>query len=113
VQPGQGPPADLLSLDGGRLEVDLARHEVRVDTTPVVLTASEFRLLGTLCRQPGRVFSRFELMEAMHGQDVEGFERTVDAHVKNLRRKLDEGAPDAGRYVATVYGVGYRLSEGR
>jgi len=113
VQPGQGPPADLLSLDGGRLEVDLARHEVQVGAAPVPLTASEFRLLATLCRQPGRVFTRFELMEAMHGQDVEGFERTVDVHVKNLRRKLDEAAPDAGRYVATVYGVGYRLSEGR
>jgi DNA-binding response OmpR family regulator len=113
VHPGQGPAADLLSLDGGGLEVDLARYEVRIEALPVVLTASEFRLLATLCRQPGRVFSRFELLEAMHGQDVEGFERTVDAHVKNLRRKLDDVSPGAGGYVATVYGVGYRLSEGR
>lgn len=113
VQPGQGPPADLLSLDDGRFQVDLARHEARVDETLVSLTASEFRLLATLCRQPGRVYTRFELMEAMHGQDMEGFERTVDAHVKNLRRKLDEAAPGAGLYVATVYGVGYRLNESR
>lgn len=112
VQPDQGPAADLLLLDGGRLEVDFAAHVARVDDRPVVLTASEFRLLSTLCGRPGRVFSRAELLEAMQGHDVDGFERTVDVHIKNLRRKLDDAAPRASRYVVTVYGVGYRLAEG-
>ncbi len=112
VQPDQGPAADVLLLDGGRLEVDFAAHVARVEDRPVLLTASEFRLLAALCRRPGRVFSRAELLEAMQSHDVDGFERTVDVHIKNLRRKLDEAAPRSSRYVVTVYGVGYRLTEG-
>ena len=111
VQPDEGPAADVLVLDAGRLEVDLAGHSARVEDRPAFLTASEFRLLATLCRRPGRVFSRVELLEAMQGQEVDGFERTVDAHIKNLRRKLEDAAPRAARYVDTVYGVGYRLAE--
>jgi DNA-binding response OmpR family regulator len=106
------PPADLLVIDGGRLEVDLAAHEARIDGEVLPLTASEFRLLATLGRQPRRVFSRFELLQALQGADVEGFERTVDVHVMRLRRKMDEAAAGTGAYVATVYGVGYRLDEG-
>ena len=105
------PPADLLVIDGGRLEVDLAAHEARIDGEVLPLTASEFRLLATLGRQPRRVFSRFELLQALQGADVEGFERTVDVHVMRLRRKMDEAAAGTGAYVATVYGVGYRLDE--
>lgn len=111
VQTDQRPSADVLLLDGGRLEVDLAAHVVRIEDRPALLTVSEFRLLETLCRRPGRVFSRAELREGMQGQDIDGFERTIDAHVKNLRRKLEAAAPNSARYVATVYGVGYRLIE--
>jgi DNA-binding response OmpR family regulator len=105
-------PADLLVLDGGRLEVDLAAHEARIEGAVLPLTASEFRLLATLGRQPRRAFSRFELLQALQGADVEGFERTVDVHVMRLRKKMDDAAAGSGAYVATEYGVGYRLDEG-
>jgi DNA-binding response OmpR family regulator len=107
----QGLVADLLVLDRGRLEIDLAAHRARVEEAPLTLTSSEFRLLVALARQPGRVWSRFDLLEALQGPDVAGFERTIDAHVKNLRRKLEAASPGAASYVETVYGVGYRLAE--
>jgi DNA-binding response OmpR family regulator len=102
---------DLLVVDGGRLEVDLAAHEARLAGRAMPLTATEFRLLATLARQPRRVFSRFELLQALQGPDVDGFERTVDVHVMRLRRKMDDTLTGASDYVATVYGVGYRLDE--
>lgn len=104
------PAADLLLLDGGRLEIDLAAHEARIGGTPVALTATEFRLLAGLACQPRRAFSRFELLQLLQGEDVEGFERTVDVHVMRLRKKLADVAPDT-EYVTTVYGVGYRFDE--
>jgi two-component system OmpR family response regulator len=106
------PPADLLVIDGGRLEVDVAAHEARLDGAPLRLTATEFRLLETLCRHPRRAFSRLELLEALQGPEIEGFERTVDVHVMRLRKKL-EAADPAATYITTVYGVGYRLDETR
>ncbi len=105
------PPMDLLVIDGGRLELDLAAHEARLAGTTVPLTATEFRLLATLARQPRRVFSRFELLQTLQGPDVDGFERTIDVHVMRMRKKLDEAVPGAAEYVTTVYGVGYRLDE--
>jgi DNA-binding response OmpR family regulator len=105
------PPADLLVLDDGRLEIDLAAYEARLAGVALPLTATEFRLLAALGRQPRRVFSRFELLQAVQGPDVEGFERTVDVHVMRLRKKMDEAAPGGADYVTTVYGVGYRLDE--
>jgi DNA-binding response OmpR family regulator len=110
---GEGPAADLLILAGGRIELDLAAYQARVEGRPVALTASEFRLLAALARHPGRVYSRYELLEALQGPDVEGFERTIDVHVKNLRRKLEHSSGGAGAYLKTVYGVGYRLDERR
>jgi len=105
------PPADLLVLDDGRLEIDLAAYEARLGGVALPLTATEFRLLAALGRQPRRVFSRFELLQAVQGPDVEGFERTVDVHVMRLRKKMDEAAPGGADYITTVYGVGYRLDE--
>ena len=104
------PPADpVLSFDEGRLRLDPERHQVEVSGRPVELTPSEFKLLLALAGSPGRVFSRFELINRVQGHDYDGYERTIDAHVKNLRRKIE---PDAAppRYVQTVHGVGYRLA---
>ncbi|HDH10054.1 MAG TPA: response regulator transcription factor, partial [Chloroflexi bacterium] len=88
----------------GDLVVDFVRHEVWVRGEPVHLTPTEFRLLEVLIKEPGRAFSRLELLDRVFGYDFEGFERTIDVHVKNLRRKIE---PDRKNptYIKTVYGV--------
>jgi DNA-binding response OmpR family regulator len=95
----------------GDLEIDVPRMHVTVDGRSVELTPSEFRVLLTLAKEPGRVFTRGQLLDTLHGVAFESYERAIDAHVKNIRRKIepDEGPP---RYVQTVYGVGYRFAEG-
>jgi DNA-binding response OmpR family regulator len=102
------PLVEVLSFDEGRLTIDTVRHEVRRDGSAVDLTPNEYKLLVTLARYPGRVYSRFELINRVQGYDFEGYERTIDVHVKNLRKKIE---PDSAhpRYVETVIGVGYRL----
>jgi len=97
-------------LVAGDLEVDLGRRRVTARGRVVQLTPTEFELLVTLAREPGRVFTRGQLLDALRGFSLETYERAVDGHVKNLRRKLD---PDPGspRYVRTVHGVGYALAE--
>ena len=94
----------------GSLMVDFRRHEARAGDDLVPLTPTEFKLLRALSTEPGRAFSRSELVERVLGSGYEGFERTIDAHVKNLRRKIE---PDLShpRYLLTVFGVGYRLDE--
>jgi two-component system response regulator RegX3 len=104
------PQADVLERAGGRLVVDSARRRATLDGAPVDLTESEFRLLQTLARFPGRVYTRFELVDKVQGYQFEGYERTIDAHVKNLRRKLGEDARDP-RLILTVYGRGYAFAE--
>ena len=94
----------------GELELDVARLRATVAGRIVPLTASEFELLATLARQPGRVFTRSQLLDSIHGQALEAYERAIDAHVKNIRRKL-EPDPRRPRYLQTVYGVGYRMSD--
>jgi DNA-binding response OmpR family regulator len=103
-----GGAGGVLSFDGGRLVIDPAGREVRVDGVPVALTRSEFDLLAALAATPGRVFSRYELVARVHGYDYEGYERTADVHVKNLRAKLADD-PKAPRWVLTVPGVGYKF----
>ena len=76
----------------------------------VDLTPTEFQLLTALARQPGRIFTRSQLLDSIHGLAFESYERAIDAHVKNLRRKLEDD-PARPRYVLTVYGVGYRFAE--
>jgi len=100
---------ELILFDG--LEVDFVRHEARVEGSPVHLTPKEFTILEILIKQPGRVFSRLELLELAFGFDYQGFERTVDVHVMNLRKKI-EVDPARPRYVQTVYGVGYKFEDG-
>jgi DNA-binding response OmpR family regulator len=101
-------PADrLTALD---VVVDLPRHRVTVGGRQVGLTATEFTLLRTLVREPGRVFTRGQLLDAVHGVSFESYERAIDAHVKNLRRKI-EPQPGSSRYIQTVHGVGYRFAD--
>ena len=90
--------------------MDPARRTVTVAGRLVDLTATEFDLLVELARQPGRVFTRAQLLGAVHGVVVESYERTVDAHIKNIRRKL-EPDPHRPRYLLTVHGVGYRFAD--
>jgi DNA-binding response OmpR family regulator len=97
---------------GDDVELDIPRMEARVAGRRVELTATEFQLLTALVRQPGRVFTRAQLLDAIHGVAFESYERAIDAHVKNIRRKL-EPDPRAPRYLLTVYGVGYRFTDGR
>jgi two-component system alkaline phosphatase synthesis response regulator PhoP len=100
--------AQLIRVGG--LEIDVPRLGVSVGGREVTLTATEFQLLATLARQPGRVFTRSQLLDAVHGVAFESYERAIDAHVKNIRRKL-EPDPREPRFIRTVYGVGYRLAE--
>lgn len=108
---GRSRDDELLSFDGGRLQIDRARHEVRVDGRPRVLTLTEYAILEALASHPGRVYSRAELTYHARGHDFEGYERSVDVHVGNLRRKI-EPEPAAPRFVQTIRGVGYRLGVG-
>lgn len=98
----------MLTFDDRGLIVDRDAREVRVNGDSIPLTRSEFDLLLALASRPGRVFSRYELVTRVQGYDYEGYERTIDAHVKNLRRKLGDD-PRAPTYVVTVTGVGYKL----
>jgi DNA-binding response OmpR family regulator len=105
-----GVPAERERFSVGDVTVDTGRRRVTVGERTVGLTATEFDLLVELARQPGRVFTRTQLLGTIHGVVVESYERTVDAHIKNLRRKLE---PDhhRPRYVLTVHGVGYRFAD--
>jgi DNA-binding response OmpR family regulator len=106
------PARDQAALRVSGLVIDTARHEVRVRGERVDLTPREFRLLHALARDPGRAMSRDELAERAFGPEYEGLARTVDAHVANLRRKI-EPDPASPVYVETVFGIGYRLGAGR
>ena len=94
----------------GDVTVDLDRMSVTAGERAVELTRTEIQLLATLARQPGRVFTRAQLLDAIHGVEVDSYERAIDAHVKNIRRKL-EADPRRPRYLLTVHAVGYRFAE--
>jgi DNA-binding response OmpR family regulator len=94
----------------GDVEIDTAKMRVSVGGRHVDLTPTEFQLLATLAREPGRVFTRSQLLDAVHGVAIESYERAIDAHVKNIRRKI-EPDPGSPRYVVTVHGVGYRFAD--
>jgi two-component system alkaline phosphatase synthesis response regulator PhoP len=97
-------------LSSGGIELDLASLRTKVKGQIVDLTATEFELLATLLRQPGRVFTRAQLLDAIHGVAIESYERAIDAHIKNIRRKI-EADPHQPKYLQTVYGVGYRFND--
>ena len=99
---------DLLRVSD--LVIDAARMSVRRGDEPIDLTPTEFQILATLARHPGRVFTRAQLLDAARGTDAEAYDRAIDSHVKNIRRKLERD-PHAPRYLETVYGIGYKLVE--
>ncbi len=96
---------------GESIELDVPRMETMVAGRRIELTATEFELLLYMARQPGRVFTRAQLLDAVRGVAVESYERAIDAHVKNIRRKI-EADPHTPRHLQTVFGVGYRLADG-
>jgi DNA-binding response OmpR family regulator len=107
---GTSGAAEVAAFGGGRLRIDDTRHETHLDGAELELTPTEWGLLTALAAAPGRVFSRYELVNRVRGYEFAGYERTIDSHVKNLRRKLgDNGA----EIVETVLGVGYRLGWSR
>jgi len=103
-------PSDVIRV--GELQLDVLRMRTEVAGRSIDLTPTEFTLLATLARQPGRIFTRSQLLDALHGVAFESYERAIDSHIKNLRRKL-EPDPRQPRFVLTVYGVGYRLADDR
>jgi two-component system, OmpR family, alkaline phosphatase synthesis response regulator PhoP len=107
VEIGPGRAEVIRAVD---VSLDIPRMQASVGSRTVDLTSTEFELLAMLMRQPGRVFTRGQLLDAIRGDSVESFDRAIDAHIKNLRRKLE---PDARspRYVLTVYGVGYKFAD--
>ena len=105
--PGERGPEEIKH---GELSLNFLKFEAFLAGRPLNLTAAEFKLLGALAREPGRVFSRAELIEKALGYDFEGFDRTIDVHILNLRRKL-EPDPRHPRYIKTIYGAGYKFSE--
>jgi len=104
------PPERGQLIQAGDVELDTAKMRAEVAGRAVEVTPTEFELLATLARQPGRVFTRAQLLDAIRGVEVDSFDRAIDTHVKNLRRKIE---PDARhpRYLLTVHGVGYKLAE--
>jgi two-component system, OmpR family, alkaline phosphatase synthesis response regulator PhoP len=106
----RGEVAAAEILRAGEVEVDLPKMRARVGDRAIELTPTEFELLAVLVREPGRVFTRAQLQDALRGGAVDTFDRAIDAHVKNLRRKI-EPEPGRPRYVLTVHGVGYRFAD--
>ncbi len=106
--PGERGPEEI---NRDELSMNFTKHEAWFAGKPLNLTSVEFKLLGVLAKEPGRVFARASLIEEALGHDFEGFDRTIDVHILNLRRKL-ETDPSHPRYIKTVYGVGYKFVGG-
>jgi len=102
--------ADEQVITIGAVQLNIGRHQVQVQGQPIELTPTEFTLLVALMRNAGRPLSRSQLLDATQGAAFEGYERTIDAHIKNLRRKL-EADPAHPTYIVTVFGVGYKFRE--
>ena len=102
-------PAESDILRAGEIVVDRGAHRVKIGERPVDLTPSEFALLTTLMASPGRAFSRLDLLERVAGDAYEGYERSIDVHIRNLRTKI-ESDPSNPQHIQTVYGMGYRFA---
>ncbi|HVH64703.1 MAG TPA: response regulator transcription factor [Candidatus Acidoferrum sp.] len=101
-------PSDVIRV--ADVELNVPSMQATVGGRSVELTQTEFQLLATMAREPGRVFSRAQLLSAVHGVAFESYERAIDAHIKNLRRKI-EADPHNPHYLQTVFGVGYRFAD--
>lgn len=99
-------------IRSGALEIDLESHRATLNQESLHLTPNEFRLLALFAQHPGQVLSREQILDQLHGEAFESFDRSIDSHIKNLRRKL-ENHPGAPRWIETVYGEGYRFTEPR
>jgi len=104
------PPESGDLIRAADITLDVPRMRARIGDRTVELTPTEFQLLAALARAPGRIFTRSQLLDAVHGVAFESYERAIDAHVKNIRRKI-ESDPREPRYLLTVYGVGYRFTD--
>ena len=100
---------DILSFNNADLVLDSTRFQVRKNKAPVVLTPTEFKLLQCLAERPGQVFTRLQLVNVILGYDFEGYDRTIDAHIKNIRHKIEDNQKKPA-YLKTVYGVGYKFT---
>ena len=98
-------------IRAGELTLDVPRMRAEIGDREIDLTPTEFQLLATLAARPGRIFTRSQLLDAVHGVAFESYERAIDTHIKNIRRKL-EPDPRTPRHIQTVYGVGYRFADG-
>jgi DNA-binding response OmpR family regulator len=105
--PGERGPE---KIEHGALVVNFLKHEAFLESKPLNLTPIEFKVLGALVKEPGRVFSRAQIIEKALGHDFDSFDRTIDVHILKLRRKL-EPDPHHPRYIKTIYGAGYKLLE--
>lgn len=105
------PMADILIFKDGDLEVDIKKVVVRKKGSMVSLTSNEFKVLSVLIANPGQVFSRDQLVEKAFGMDYEGFDRTIDTYVKNIRQKIEDN-PKEPNYIVTIYGMGYKFISG-
>jgi two-component system, OmpR family, alkaline phosphatase synthesis response regulator PhoP len=107
--PQESVERGLAEINIGELKINFVNHEVTIRNKPILLTPVEFKLLGVLVRESGRTFTRAQLIEKVLGYDYDGFDRTIDVHILNLRRKLE---PDSThpQYIRTIYGTGYRFS---
>ena len=106
----QGAPQPTDTIAAGDIRLDRTRHAVTVGGQPVDLTPTEFNLLAAMAAQPGRAFSRMDLLDAAQGVSFEGYERTIDVHIRNLRHKIERD-PKQPEHILTVYGVGYKFTE--
>ena len=102
-----GDPASNV-IRAGEVSLDRARYEVNLSDQAIALTPTEFEILAALMSQPGRIFSRAQLLNAVHGMAFESYQRAIDSHIRNLRRKLEKG-DDKVNYIVTVHGVGYKF----
>lgn len=107
--PGTGPLAETLYFNDGDLEVSVDKMEVKKSGQEIILTSNEFKILFALISSSEQVLSRAQLIDASFGYDYEGFDRTIDTHIKNIRHKIEDN-PKSPKYIQTVYGAGYRFN---
>lgn len=106
----EGEPTRAETLNADELTLDLTKHSARLKDHELALTPTEFDLLAVLMQNPGRAFTRLQLLDRVQGEAFDGYERTIDAHIKNLRQKIERD-PKNPRYLLTVFGVGYKFAE--